>query len=194
LNQEGYLSQFITDIIGERIRRTETLSLSYTHHFLISFPHFEAMAKQLLLLLLLFIVHGVESAPPPHSCDPSNPTTKLYQFCRTDLPIGKRARDLVSRLTIDEKISQLVNTAPGIPRLGVPAYEWWSEALHGVAYAGPGIRFNGTVKAATSFPQVILTAASFDSYEWFRIAQVRFFLSLSLCFFSCLINLFNNLS
>ncbi|AAF17692.1 F28K19.27 [Arabidopsis thaliana] len=130
------------------------------------------MAKQLLLLLLLFIVHGVESAPPPHSCDPSNPTTKLYQFCRTDLPIGKRARDLVSRLTIDEKISQLVNTAPGIPRLGVPAYEWWSEALHGVAYAGPGIRFNGTVKAATSFPQVILTAASFDSYEWFRIAQV----------------------
>lgn len=135
------------------------------------------MAK-LPLLLLLFIFHGVESAPPPHSCDPSNPTTKLYQFCRTNLPISQRARDLVSRLNIDEKISQLGNTAPGIPRLGVPAYEWWSEALHGVAYAGPGIRFNGTVKAATSFPQVILTAASFDSYEWFRIAQVRFFLSL----------------
>ncbi|XP_010428909.1 PREDICTED: probable beta-D-xylosidase 7 isoform X3 [Camelina sativa] len=130
------------------------------------------MAKLFLLLLFLFFYHCVNSAPPPHACDPSNPTTKLYQFCRTELPVNKRARDLVSRLTVDEKISQLVNTAPGIPRLGVPAYEWWSEALHGVAGVGPGIRFNGTVKAATSFPQVILTAASFDSYEWFRIAQV----------------------
>ncbi|XP_010472005.1 PREDICTED: probable beta-D-xylosidase 7 [Camelina sativa] len=129
------------------------------------------MAK-LILLFLFFFYHCVVSATPPHACDPSNPATKLYQFCRTDLPVNKRARDLVSRLTVDEKISQLVNTAPGIPRLGIPAYEWWSEALHGVAGVGPGIRFNGTVKAATSFPQVILTAASFDSYEWFRIAQV----------------------
>lgn len=158
------------------------------------------MAKLIILLLILFFFHGVDLAPPPSSppyaCDPSNPTTKLFHFCRTDLPINRRARDLVSRLTIDEKISQLVNTAPGIPRIGVPAYEWWSEALHGVAGVGPGIRFNGTVKAATSFPQVILTAASFDSYQWFRIAQVRFFLPLSLCFSRVgylLIN-FNNLS
>ncbi|KAJ4874268.1 putative beta-D-xylosidase 7 [Raphanus sativus] len=132
------------------------------------------MAKTILLLLtLLFFLHGVDSSPP-HACDASNPTTKLFQFCRTDLSVNRRARDIVSRLTVDEKISQLVNSAPGIPRLGVPAYQWWSEALHGVADVGPtpGIRFNGTVKAATSFPQVILSAASFDSYLWFRIAQV----------------------
>ncbi|CAN8234032.1 unnamed protein product [Cochlearia groenlandica] len=130
------------------------------------------MAKLVSLFhILFFLLHGVVSSPP-HACDQSNPTTKLFKFCRTDLPIAQRARDLVSRLTIDEKISQLGNTVPSIQRLGVPAYEWWSEALHGVAGVGPGIRFNGTVKAATSFPQVILTAASFDSYEWFRIAQV----------------------
>lgn len=141
------------------------------------------MAKMILLLLILFFLHGVDSSPP-HACDASNPTTKLFQFCRTDLSVNRRARDIVSRLTVDEKISQLVNSAPGIPRLGVPAYQWWSEALHGVADVGPtpGIRFNGTVKAATSFPQVILTAASFDSYLWFRIAQVRL-LSLSLLTF-----------
>lgn len=122
----------------------------------------------LSLALLLFI--RVDSTQPPFSCGPS---TKSYPFCRTNLPISQRARDLVSRLSLDEKISQLVNSAPGIPRLGIPAYEWWSEALHGVASVGPGIHFNGTIKAATSFPQVILTASSFDAYQWYRIGQVR---------------------
>lgn len=168
---------------GNNNKHSVTLTLTLISFSSLFFRISKPMARLLLLLLLLFIFHGVDSAPPPHACDTSNPTTKLYQFCRTDLPISQRARDLVSRLTIDEKISQLVNSVPGIPRLGVPAYEWWSEALHGVAGVGPGIRFNGSVKAATSFPQVILTAASFDSYEWFRIAQVRFFLSFthSLC-------------
>ncbi|XWS25263.1 hypothetical protein CRYUN_Cryun27aG0054300 [Craigia yunnanensis] len=113
----------------------------------------------------------VGSTQPPFSCDSSDPSTKNYPFCQTTLPISQRARDLVSRLTLDEKISQLVNSAPAIPRLGIPAYEWWSEALHGVANVGPGIKFDGTIKAATSFPQVILTAASFDAYQWYRIGQ-----------------------
>ncbi|KAJ6730378.1 SUGAR HYDROLASE-RELATED [Salix viminalis] len=93
----------------------------------------------------------------------------------TKLPISQRVEDLVSRLTLDEKISQLVDTAPAIPRLGIPAYEWWSEALHGVAVqttVRQGIRFNGTIRFATSFPQVILTAASFDAHLWYRIGQV----------------------
>ena len=47
-----------------------------------------------------------------------------------------RAADLVARMTLDEKISQLMNAAPAIPRLDVPAYDWWNEALHGVARAG----------------------------------------------------------
>ncbi len=63
-----------------------------------------------------------------------------------------RARDLVSRMTIEEKVSQLMDQAPAIPRLGVPAYGWWNESLHGVARAG----------VATVFPQAIGLAATFD--------------------------------
>jgi len=48
----------------------------------------------------------------------------------------KRVDDLVSRLTLDEKISQLMNASPAIDRLDIPAYNWWNEALHGVARAG----------------------------------------------------------
>ena len=48
-----------------------------------------------------------------------------------------RATDLVSRMSLEEKVLQMQNTAPAIPRLGIPAYNWWNEALHGVARAGP---------------------------------------------------------
>jgi beta-glucosidase len=69
-----------------------------------------------------------------------------------DRTFEARAADLVSRMTLEEKVAQLQNDAPAIPRLGVPAYEWWNEALHGVARAG----------AATVFPQAIGLAATFD--------------------------------
>ena len=74
-------------------------------------------------------------------------------YLNFDLPFEQRAADLVAQMTVDEKISQLMNAAPAIPRLGVPAYEWWNECLHGVARAG----------AATVFPQAIGMAASFDT-------------------------------
>jgi beta-glucosidase len=74
----------------------------------------------------------------------------LYQDL--DRTFEARAADLVSRMTLEEKVAQLQNDAPAIPRLGVPAYEWWNEALHGVARAG----------AATVFPQAIGLAATFD--------------------------------
>src|SRR5271157_3568659 len=67
------------------------------------------------------------------------------------LPAEQRAADLVRRMTLDEKASQLVNQARAIPRLNVAAYDWWSEALHGVAV-------NGT----TEFPEPIGLAATFD--------------------------------
>ncbi len=65
----------------------------------------------------------------------------------------KRAEELVARMTVEEKATQLRYDSPAIPRLGVPAYNWWNEGLHGVARAG----------VATSFPQAIGMAASFDS-------------------------------
>ncbi len=74
-------------------------------------------------------------------------------YLDASLGFEQRAADLVSRLTLEEKAAQMQNAAPGIPRLGVAPYEWWNEALHGVARAG----------AATSFPQAIALAASFDT-------------------------------
>jgi beta-glucosidase len=69
-----------------------------------------------------------------------------------DRSFEERTADLVARMTLEEKVAQLQNDAPAIPRLGVPAYEWWNEALHGVARAG----------AATVFPQAIGVSATFD--------------------------------
>ncbi len=68
------------------------------------------------------------------------------------LPTSQRVDDLIGRMTLEEKASQLVNQARAIPRLQVPAYDWWSEALHGVARAG----------IATVFPEPIGLAATFD--------------------------------
>ncbi|MBA0691876.1 hypothetical protein Goari_009478 [Gossypium aridum] len=112
----------------------------------------------LIHLCSLLLVSTQPTDQPPFSCDSTDPLTKSYKFCKTTLPINRRVEDLVSRLTLDEKISQLINTAAAIPRLGIPGYEWWSEALHGVAFVAnisQGIRFNGTIRSATSFPQAI---------------------------------------
>lgn len=74
----------------------------------------------------------------------------------------KRAEELVSKMTIEEKASQLKYDAPAISRLGIPAYNWWNEALHGVARAGQ----------ATIFPQAIGLGATFDEDLIFEIADV----------------------
>src|SRR5207253_1945011 len=68
-------------------------------------------------------------------------------------PLLARENDLIRRMSLAEKVSQLQNTAPAIPRLGLPAYDYWSEALHGVAAAG----------TATVFPQAIGMAATWDA-------------------------------
>ncbi|PCI06549.1 MAG: glucan 1,4-alpha-glucosidase [Flavobacteriaceae bacterium] len=86
--------------------------------------------------------------------------TPLY--ANTSLSFELRATDLVSQMTLDEKISQLGNKAPAIPRLGINEYEWWNEGLHGVARAG----------IATVFPQAIAMAASFDTESMLKVAGI----------------------
>ncbi len=76
-----------------------------------------------------------------------------YSFQDPSLSIEKRVNDLVSRLTLEEKVSQMLNATPAIERLGIPAYDWWNECLHGVAR---------TSFKTTSYPQAIGMAASFD--------------------------------
>jgi beta-glucosidase len=73
----------------------------------------------------------------------------------------KRIRELVSRMTVEEKVSQLSYTSAAIPRLGIPEYNWWNECLHGVARAG----------IATVFPQAIALAATFDDGFVERVAE-----------------------
>jgi len=77
-----------------------------------------------------------------------------YDFQDPSLPVEKRVNDLVSRLRLEEKVSQMLNATPAIDRLGIPAYDWWNECLHGVAR---------TKFKTTSYPQAIGMAATFDA-------------------------------
>jgi beta-glucosidase len=83
-------------------------------------------------------------------------------YLDANLPLEQRVRDLVSRMTLEEKASQMQDVAPAIPRLGIPAYNWWNEGLHGVARSGN----------ATVFPQAIGLAATWDTDLVHRIADV----------------------
>ncbi|MCB0551648.1 MAG: glycosyl hydrolase, partial [Phaeodactylibacter sp.] len=84
-----------------------------------------------------------------------------YPFQDPGLSIEERAEDLISRLTLEEKVGQLMYGAPAIERLGIPAYNWWNECLHGVARNG----------RATIFPQAIGMAATFDTDLMQRVGE-----------------------
>ncbi len=88
--------------------------------------------------------------------------TRRPDYQNPDLPFARRVADLVSRMTLEEKVSQLQDVAPAIDRLGIPRYNWWNEALHGVARSG----------LATSFPQAIGLAATWNDSLVFRMATV----------------------
>src|SRR5215475_7532933 len=106
--------------------------------------------RQLVPALFAFLLalQGQSSDRPP--------------YLNPDLPAEQRAADLVSRMTLEEKVLQMQNSAPALPRLDIPAYDWWNEALHGVARAG----------RATVFPQAIGLAATWDTDLMFRVADV----------------------
>ncbi|KAK4793787.1 hypothetical protein SAY86_011781 [Trapa natans] len=133
-----------------------------------------------LLALCLIISTRTGSSPylasaqtPVFACDiGSNPSLAAFPFCNVTLGVHDRVADLVRRLTLPEKIGNLVNNAAAVSRLGIPKYQWWSEALHGVSYVGPGTHFSSLVPGATSFPQVILTAASFNATLFEAIGKV----------------------
>lgn len=93
---------------------------------------------------------------------PSLANEELPPFRDPSLPVERRVDDLISRLTVQEKIPLLMMGNPAIPRLGIPAYHWWNEALHGVAR-------NGT---ATVFPQAIALAATWNPELHHQIAEV----------------------
>ena len=86
--------------------------------------------------------------------------SEIPAYMNTSLDFEVRAEDLVGRMTLEEKISQVGDISAAIPRLGIPEYNWWNECLHGVARAGD----------ATVFPQAINMAASFDPSMIYDVA------------------------
>lgn len=128
-----------------------------------------------LLLVVVVVVGRTGEAREAFACDPRDEKTKTLGFCRVREAIGERVKDLIGRLTLEEKVRLLGDNAAAIPRLGIKGYEWWSEALHGVSNVGPGTTFTAPFPAATSFPQVITTAASFNASLWEAIGRVSFF-------------------
>jgi beta-glucosidase len=94
-------------------------------------------------------------------CSAQNNIVK-FPFQNTSLTFEERVENLVSQLTLEEKVAQMLNAAPAIPRLGIPAYDWWNETLHGVAR---------TPFKTTVFPQAIAMAATFDKNSLFKMAD-----------------------
>jgi beta-glucosidase len=87
---------------------------------------------------------------------------KQFPMWNYNLPIEQRVNDVVSRLTLEEKVNQMLNATPAIPRLGILAYDWWNETLHGVAR---------TPYKVTSYPQAIAMAATWDTASLKMMAQ-----------------------
>ncbi len=104
------------------------------------------IALSSITLLLLSVVLFL-------SLKPIGKPTYRYKFQDPSLNIDTRVDDLISKMTLDEKVGQMLNSAPAIPRLGIPAYDWWNECLHGVAR---------TPFKVTVYPQAIAMAATWD--------------------------------
>src|SRR3954462_5772381 len=120
-----------------------------------SFNYFHRCPRAIALLLSV-VVAASPCRPQESKASASAP------YLDPKLPIEKRVDDLISRMTLEEKVAQMMNAAPAIPRLGIPQYDWWNEALHGVAFSG----------VATVFPQAIGLGATFDPPLVNRVASV----------------------
>jgi beta-glucosidase len=111
-----------------------------------------------LFFLLSTVVVSAALARPAEAQAPA----AERRWFDTTRSFEQRARDLVARMTLAEKVAQMQDVAPAIPRLGLPAYNWWNEGLHGVARSG----------LATVFPQAIGFAATWDDSLVHRMATV----------------------
>ena len=110
----------------------------------------------MLILLLLLLTCLVDSSAA--AAAPSYP----FPWLDPSLPIDQRVSSFIANLTVDEKVSLLQNSNPAIPRIGLPAYDWWSEASHGVAWIG----------RATAFPSPIALAATWNSALLYQAGRV----------------------
>ncbi|GFY96429.1 glycosyl hydrolase family protein [Actinidia rufa] len=112
----------------------------------------------LINLIFLTTLHQLifTESTPPFACDSANPSTNSYPFCKPTLPVLHRVRDLVSRLTLDKKVS---NASTRLPRLPV--------------VVGGAAQHCRLERMPTNFPQVILTCVAFDPHLWYRIGRMK---------------------
>jgi beta-glucosidase len=112
------------------------------------------MTRSALMTILFFLLAGCAMLSAQSTPSGANPGSFAgLPFNNPSLSLDIRISDLLARLTFEEKVGMLLYDSPAIPRLGIPAYNWWSECLHGVARNG----------RATVFPQAIGLAATFDT-------------------------------
>jgi beta-glucosidase len=119
----------------------------------------EGTASATIRRTMCVVVAGCAAATLALQAQPMSQGTNRI-WLDPDRPIASRVAALVGAMTLEEKVGQMMDQAPAIDRLGVPAYGWWNEALHGVARAG----------VATVFPQAIALAATFDEPLMQRVA------------------------
>ncbi|KAL7775784.1 hypothetical protein CFE70_009628 [Pyrenophora teres f. teres 0-1] len=126
-----------------------------------------------MMHLLGLMLLGASLAPSAYAIGPDckNGPLKSNAICDVTASPAKRAAALVAAMQTQEKLENLVSKSKGVARLGLPAYNWWGEALHGVAGA-PGINFTGSYRTATSFPMPLLMSAAFDDDLIHQIAIV----------------------
>ena len=127
------------------------------------------MARRVALLFALAVIAFAAATPAAVRAQPRSGTAEVdatagalaaMPFRNPDLPMEQRVDDLLGRLTLDEKVSLMIERARPVERLGIPAFPWWGEALHGVARTG----------RATVFPQAIGLAATWDEGLMRRVA------------------------
>ncbi len=128
-----------------------------------------------VVLTIFATISGVSGDAVPWSSPCKEEVNSAFDFCDETLSIEDRVKDVLSRLTLEEKLSPydrqnsegddigvlLSNAGRRVDSLKLPAYQWWSEALHGVAMS-PGVTFDGPINSATSFPQPLHTSQSFN--------------------------------
>ena len=118
--------------------------------------------RRLFILFLFAVLATPYLAAQTASDNSASKESSRAAYLDPGLPLEQRVNDLVSRMTLEEEVSQMQDVAPAIPRLGIPAYNWWNEGLHGVARSGN----------ATVFPQAIGLAATWDTDLVHRVAGV----------------------
>lgn len=133
-----------------------------------------AVVIAVVVVVVVMMVNRTEETNNKTNTTCDRPKNSLLPFCDSSLPMNRRVSDLVSRLTLKEKLGLLTNRAAGASEnVELDIYNWSNEALHGLVfnYESVGTSFRPPTEYATVFPQIISLCTSFDRDLFFRMAD-----------------------